>query len=290
MGSKIIDGRKVAELEIKKMESEIKKLKNKGITPGLAVVLVGDDEASKTYVRMKEKRIEKLGMHSEQYSLKSTVSASKLKDLISKLNRKKNIDGILVQLPLPPKFNSLEIICQIDYRKDVDGFHPHNIGLLTMGTPLYIPCTPLGILKLLEHYRINLKGKRVAIIGRSLIVGRPMSILLSLKGRDATVTLCHSRTKDIEKISKNSDIIIAAIGNANFLTGSMVKKGAVIIDVGMNRININGERKLVGDVDFNGLIKKASLITPVPGGVGPMTIAMLMNNLVFSAKKFRITR
>ncbi|KDR94413.1 methylenetetrahydrofolate dehydrogenase (NADP+) / methenyltetrahydrofolate cyclohydrolase [Peptoclostridium litorale DSM 5388] len=277
---KLIDGKAVSAEIRKELEVEVKKLKEeKGITPGLAVVLVGEDPASKTYVASKEKACEKIGIYSEGHKLNADTSEEDLLNLIDELNNKQSIDGILVQLPLPSHIDEKKIINRINPEKDVDGFHPINVGKLSIGEEAFIPCTPHGVIKLMEHENIEMAGKKAVIIGRSNIVGKPAAMLLLQK--NATVTICHSRTKDLVKEASEADILVAAIGKPNFVTADMVKEGAVVIDVGINRV----DGKLVGDVDFESVKEKAGYITPVPGGVGPMTITMLLFNTVVSAKR-----
>lgn len=276
---KLIDGRKVANAIKESLYEEIKQLKDKEIVPGLAVVIVGQDPASMSYVKSKEKTCIKLGMHSERYDLEDTVEENVLLDLIQSLNEKDNIHGILVQLPLPKHIDERKVIETIDPKKDVDGFHPINVGKLFSGLEGVKPCTPFGIIKLLEYYNIDVTGMNAVILGRSNIVGKPAAALLLQK--NATVTVCHSRTKDLEANLKEADLVVAAIGKPLFVKEHMIKEGAVVIDVGINRL----DQSLVGDVDFDQVKEKASYLTPVPGGVGPMTIAMLMYNTVEACKK-----
>ncbi len=277
---KLIDGKAVSAEIRKELEVEVKKLKEeKGITPGLAVVLVGEDPASKTYVASKEKACEKIGIYSEGHKLSADTSEEDLLKLIDELNNKDEIDGILVQLPLPSHIDEKKVLDKISPEKDVDGFHPINVGKLSIGEEAFIPCTPHGVIKLMEHENIEMAGKKAVIIGRSNIVGKPAAMLLLQK--NATVTICHSRTKDLAKVASEADILVAAIGKPNFVTADMVKEGATVIDVGINRV----DGKLVGDVDFESVKEKAGYITPVPGGVGPMTITMLLFNTVVSAKR-----
>jgi len=269
----IIDGKMVASHIKDNIAAEVKILKNKtGKTPGLAVVLVGDDPASAVYVKNKNKTCKNIGFQSFEHILSENTSEDKLLNLINDLNNDDQVNGILVQLPLPSHISSKKILVAINPQKDVDGFHLENVGRLVTGNALFKPCTPAGIIKLLDEYKIAIEGKNAVIIGRSNIVGKPVSFLLL--ERNATVTICHSRTKDLPSLSRSADILIAAIGKPNFVTPDMVKNNAVVIDVGINRL----DGKLVGDVDFASVSKQASLITPVPGGVGPMTIAMLMEN------------
>jgi len=269
----IIDGKMVASHIKDNIAAEVKILKNKtGKTPGLAVVLVGDDPASAVYVKNKNKTCKNIGFQSFEHILSENTSEDKLLNLINDLNNDDQVNGILVQLPLPSHISSKKILVAINPQKDVDGFHLENVGRLVTGNALFKPCTPAGIIKLLDEYKIVIEGKNAVIIGRSNIVGKPVSFLLL--ERNATVTICHSRTKDLPSLTRSADILIAAIGKPNFVTPDMVKNNAVVIDVGINRL----DGKLVGDVDFASVSKQASLITPVPGGVGPMTIAMLMEN------------
>ena len=278
--SEIIDGKNLAKEIRESLKIEAEKLKNKGIVPHLAVIMVGDNDASKVYVRNKSRACEEIGIEFKEYLLPSTTKQSELLELIQKLNNDKNVNGILLQSPIPKPLNIQEAFNTILPEKDVDGFNPYNVGNLCIGQDGFIPCTPLGIMKMFEKYNIDIDGKKVAIIGRSNIVGKPMAQCMLSK--NATVTICHSRTKELKKEVKDADIIIAAAGKQNIVTADMVKDGAVIIDVGMNR---NSEGKLCGDVDFENIKEKASYITPVPGGVGPMTIAMLMSNVIKATKK-----
>ena len=275
----IIDGKKVSSHIKDNIAAEVKMLKNKtGKTPGLAVVLVGDDPASAVYVKNKNKTCKNIGFQSFEHILSENTSEDKLLNLINELNNDDQVNGILVQLPLPSHISSKTILVSINPQKDVDGFHLENVGRLVTGNALFKPCTPAGIIKLLDEYKIEIEGKNAVIIGRSNIVGKPVSFLLL--ERNATVTICHSRTKDLPSITRSADILIAAIGKPNFVSLDMVKNNAVVIDVGINRL----DGKLVGDVDFASVSKQASLITPVPGGVGPMTIAMLMENTLQAFK------
>ena len=275
----IIDGKKVSSHIKDNIAAEVKILKNKtGKTPGLAVVLVGDDPASAVYVKNKNKTCKNIGFQSFEHILPENTSEDKLLNLINELNNDDQVNGILVQLPLPSHISSKTILVSINPQKDVDGFHLENVGRLVTGNALFKPCTPPGIIKLLDEYKIEIEGKNAVIIGRSNIVGKPVSFLLL--ERNATVTICHSRTKDLPSITRSADILIAAIGKPNFVSLDMVKNNAVVIDVGINRL----DGKLVGDVDFTSVSKQASLITPVPGGVGPMTIAMLMENTLQAFK------
>ena len=275
----LIDGKKVSGQIRNRLAEEVQELNKKtGKTPGLATVLVGDDPASAVYVRNKNKICGELGFQSFEQKLSADTSEEQLLQLVGELNSNKDIHGILVQLPLPDQIDSEKILQAIDPKKDVDGFHPVNVGKLVVGNALLTPCTPTGIIELLDHYDIEISGKHAVIIGRSNIVGKPVSMLLLQ--RNATITICHSRTQDLEEITRSADIIVAAVGRANFVTEEMVSEGTVVIDVGINRV----DGKLTGDVDFEPVSKKASHITPVPGGVGPMTIALLMENTLKAFK------
>lgn len=278
--AEIISGKEVSQHirgEVAKGTAELKE--KTGITPGLAAVLVGDDPASEIYVRNKRKACTEAGMYSEEHKLPAETTEEELLALVDKLNNDPNIHGILVQLPLPDHIDDTKVLRSVSPDKDVDGFHPYNVGLLVEGNPRFISCTPHGIIKMLEYYDIDIKGKEAVVVGRSNIVGKPVAMLLL--HRHATVTVCHSRTQDLPGVTRRADILVAAIGRANFVTADMVKEGAVVIDVGINR---NEEGKLTGDVDFEPVSEKASYITPVPGGVGPMTISMLLWNTLESAK------
>lgn len=278
--AELIDGKLVSQSVRDEVTGHVAQLKSDtGIVPGLAAILVGEDPASEIYVRNKRKACEKVGIYSEEHNLPSGTTEEELLSLVNKLNEDEKIHGILVQLPLPDHINETKILRTVSPLKDVDGFHPYNVGLLVEGNPRFVSCTPNGIIKLLDYYNIDIKGKEVVVVGRSNIVGKPVSLLLL--HRHGTVTICHSRTKPLEDVTKRADILVAAIGRANFITGDMVKKGVVVIDVGINR---KDDGKLTGDVDFESVEKKASYITPVPGGVGPMTIAMLLYNTYLSAK------
>lgn len=287
----LIDGKKAAEKLKKEIAKEVAAMIDADIkAPHLVAILVGDDPASQTYVNSKEKASRAVGITSSIYRLSAKTSEKELLELVDFLNKDADVDGFIVQLPLPEHINVEKVINSIDYRKDVDGFHPMNVGKMVLGEPSLLSATPQGILYLLETYKIATKGKNVVVLGRSNIVGTPMSILLSRKAKqgDATVTLCHSRTENLAEITKKADIIIAAIGQPEFLKADMVKKGVVIIDVGIHRVPDEKAAKgyrLTGDVDFEAVSKKASHITPVPGGVGPMTIAALLKNTLLAAKK-----
>ena len=276
----LIDGKKVSGEIRNRLADEIQELKKKtGKTPGLATVLVGDDPASAVYVRNKNKICGELGFQSFEQKLSADTSEEKLLQLVGELNSNKDVHGILVQLPLPDQIDSEKILQAIDPKIDVDGFHPVNVGKLVVGYALLTPCTPTGIIALLDRYDIEISGKHAVIIGRSNIVGKPVSMLLL--HRNATITICHSRTQNLEEVTRSADILVAAVGRANFVTDEMVSEGTVVIDVGINRV----DGKLTGDVDFQPVSKKASHITPVPGGVGPMTIALLMENTLKAFKE-----
>lgn len=276
---KKIDGKIISAAVKERIKSEVAELKAKGITTGLAVIIVGEDPASKVYVANKKKACEALGIISEEYALPENTTQNELLALINELNNKKSINGILCQLPLPRHLDESIIINSILPEKDVDAFHPANVGKIMIGDYDFVPCTPAGIMEMLEYEGIDISGKSCVVIGRSNIVGKPMSMLLLHK--NGTVTVCHSRTKNLSEITKQADILVAAVGRPNFVTADMVKEGAVVIDVGINRV----DGKLVGDVDFETVKDKCFAITPVPGGVGPMTIAMLMQNTLTAAKK-----
>ena len=276
----LINGKELAKKIRGELKLEVDSLRENGIIPKLAVIMVGDDKASEVYVRNKSKACNEIGIEFEEFLLKSNIKQEELIDLIKKLNDRKDVHGILLQSPIPEHLNIREAFDTIDYRKDVDGFNPVNIGKLAIGEDAFVSCTPYGVIKMLEEYNIVIEGKRAVVIGRSNIVGKPL--IQCLLNKNATVTICHSKTKNIAEITKEADILIAALGKPKFVKENMVKENAVVIDVGINR---NEEGKLVGDVDFENVSKKASYLTPVPGGVGPMTIAMLMNNVVKATKK-----
>ena len=277
--AKILDGKMVSQRIKDGLKKEVAELKEKGINPGLAVIIVGDDPASRVYVNNKKKACEEIGVYSEEYALSAETTEQELLDLIAKLNLDKKINGILVQLPVPKHINEETIINAIDPKKDVDAFHPVNVGKIMVGNFDFVPCTPAGVMEMLAYYNIDVCGKECVVIGRSNIVGKPMSMLLLHK--NGTVTTAHSRTQNLAEVTRRADILVAAVGIANFVKADMVKPGAVVIDVGMNREN----GKLCGDVDFDAVSQKASFITPVPGGVGPMTIATLMQNTLTAAKR-----
>jgi len=275
----LIDGKEVSAKVKSEVRDETAKLKEQGITVGLAVVIVGNNAASRVYVNSKKKACEEVGFNSYEYSLDENITQQELLDLVDVLNNDDKVNGILVQLPLPKHIDENAIINSISPDKDVDAFHPFNVGKIMIGEFAFLPCTPAGVMELIDSTGVDISGKSAVVIGRSNIVGKPMSMLLL--HRNATVTICHSKTTNLADVCKTADIIVAAVGRANFVTEDMVKEGAVVIDVGMNRLD-NG--KLCGDVDFDAVSKKAGYITPVPGGVGPMTIAMLMKNTLTAAK------
>jgi len=277
---KILDGKLIAGQLRETIAADVKELKGRGVTPGLAVVLVGEDPASRVYVSMKEKACEQAGIFSDEHKLSAETSEAQLLALIDELNRDPRIDGILVQLPLPKHIDESKVLEAISPHKDVDGFHPYNVGRLVTGKPLFQPCTPYGVMKMLEVAGVDLSGKEVVVVGRSNIVGKPVALMCLAK--HATVTLCHSRTRDLAEKVGRADVVIAAVGVPEMIKGAWIKEGAVVIDVGVNRV---GEKKLVGDVEFGAARDRASLITPVPGGVGPMTITMLLYNTVEGAKR-----
>jgi len=290
MTATIISGKKVSK-EIKaELKTKVESLTAKGIVPGLAAVLIGEDPASSTYVRSKAKACEKIGIYSEVIRRSADISEEELIDIIKDLNGRDDIDGILVQSPLPKHIDERAMTLYINPKKDVDGFHPFNVGMALIGQPIFLSCTPYGIMELLRRYEIDPSGKEVVILGRSNIVGQPMGAMLiqKAKGANATVTTAHSRTANFPDVCRRADILIAAIGQAEFVKGDWIKEGAVVIDVGINRVEDASKEKgyrLCGDVDFAECEKKASFITPVPGGVGPMTIAMLLTNTVKSAER-----
>jgi methylenetetrahydrofolate dehydrogenase (NADP+)/methenyltetrahydrofolate cyclohydrolase len=288
--SKVLSGLDTAAKVYESFNDRIKVLSTKGVVPGLCVVLVGEDPASQIYVRTKSKKLKSLGLISETIRLDADVTEQKLLSIIEDLNANSKFHGILVQMPLPEHINSQNIINSINPAKDVDGFHPENVGWLSIGKPRFIPCTPKGIMRIFSHYNIDLTGKDIVVIGRSNIVGRPMSILVSSNNANGTCTICHSRTKNINDYSRNADIIISAIGVPNFLTSEMIKEDSIIIDVGINRIDSDNEKgyKIVGDADYDSVFDKVSKITPVPGGVGPMTIAMLVENTIEAAENIQL--
>jgi methylenetetrahydrofolate dehydrogenase (NADP+)/methenyltetrahydrofolate cyclohydrolase len=277
----ILDGKALSDQIKIELKKESDKLNEKGITPGLAVILVGDDAASQTYVKMKEKACDTAGIYSIIHKMPTTISQEKILETISMINNNPNIDGVLVQLPLPKHIDTTKIIEAIDPKKDVDGFHPQNVGALVVGKKGFVSCTPAGIIQLLKRINIEIAGKHCVVIGRSNIVGKPMALLMLRE--NATVTICHSRTENLKEICKEADILIVAIGKPRYIGADYIKEGAVVIDVGIHR---NEENKLCGDVRFEEAEQIASYITPVPGGVGPMTIAMLMHNCVDAMKLY----
>ncbi|MFB0553564.1 MAG: bifunctional methylenetetrahydrofolate dehydrogenase/methenyltetrahydrofolate cyclohydrolase FolD [Phycisphaerae bacterium] len=290
MAAQIIDGKQVAADMRAELKDEAAKLKEQGIVPGLGVILVGEDPASQSYVTAKERACENIGIYSDDNRLPAETSQEELMALVEKMNNDPKINGILVQLPLPKGLNEAEVLLAIDPAKDVDGFHPINVGKMMVGEKAFLPCTPHGIIQLLIRSGVNIEGAEVVIVGRSNIVGKPLANMLIQKkpGANATVTVCHTRTKDLLSHTKRADIVIAAAGRPNTVTADMVKDGVVVIDVGVNRVEDATKKKgyrLVGDVDFEAVKEKASFITPVPGGVGPMTITMLLYNTVESAKR-----
>ena len=287
----ILSGKEVSEHVYSQLKTRVDSLKKINIQPGLAAILVGSNPASKIYIKMKTKRFHSMGMKTETFKMSVDVKESHLLELIEKINNDPNFHGILVQLPLPKHIDSKSVINSIHPRKDVDGFHPENAGLLSIGTPRFIPCTPKGIMRMLEYYDISLHGKHVVVLGRSNIVGRPISILTSLKskGSNATTTICHSGSENIEKHTREADVIIAALGVPNYLTKDMIKQDVIIMDVGINRIDDDSEKgyKIVGDACWEEVTRVSKAVTPVPGGVGPMTIAMLVENTIEAAENFQ---
>ena len=289
--AKLIDGRAVAEKVYVDLRRDIAELKTKGVTPGLAVVLVGDNPASRAYVRSKDKMCRELGLHSIKFELPASITQTELLGRVEELNRDSSIHGILVQSPPPEHIDEAAIERALDPRKDVDGFHPENVAKLVLDDPSgFVPCTPLGVQRLLAETEVKIDGAHVVVLGRSMIVGKPLALLLMQKNKNAnaTVTVVHSRSRDLAEITRSADILVAAIGRAEFVRADHVREGAVVIDVGINRVEeATSERgyRLVGDVAFDEVSKKARAITPVPGGVGPMTIAMLMSNTVKAARQ-----
>lgn len=280
MSAHIIEGKKISDLIRSEMVVEAAALKEKGIVPGLAVVLVGEDPASKVYVGSKEKACQQLGFYSEVHRLPADTSEADLLALIDKLNNQETINGILVQLPLPKHINEKAVIDSIRVDKDVDGFHPESVGNLVIGDDSLLPCTPAGVIELIKRSSVDIAGKHAVVIGRSNIVGKPVAMLLLRE--NATVTVCHSKTANMEELAKQADILVVAIGKAKAIDSKFVKPGAIVIDVGINRLS---DGKLAGDVDYDDCLETAGYITPVPGGVGPMTITMLMQNTITSAKR-----
>lgn len=278
--AELIDGKELAKKVRKGLKKDVLELKEKGINPKLAVIMVGNDPGSQVYVRNKSRACEKVGIEFEEYLFEENLTEEELIKTIENLNNDDTVHGILVQCPIPKHMNTNKALRAISPAKDVDGFHPVNVGNLSLGEDAFVSCTPYGIVKMLEEYNIETEGKNAVILGRSNIVGKPM--IQCMLNKNATVTVCHSRTKNIEEITSKADILIAAIGKPKFVKDYMVKENAVVIDVGINRLE---DGTIVGDVDFENVSKKVSFITPVPGGVGPMTIAMLLNNVVKSAKR-----
>lgn len=279
MSFTLMNGRFIASIIKEEVKIEVEKLRSEGINPCLAVILVGDNKASEKYVSFKEKTCKELGIKSLLFNFSNETQEEDILNLIDELNHNTSINGILVQLPLPKHINQNNILQKIEPIKDVDGFTPYCLGRLLMDNPLFIPCTPKGVIRMLDIYGIEIERKKAVVIGRSVIVGKPLSLLLLR--RNATVTLCHSKTEGLEEITKNADILCVAIGKPNFITADMIKKGVVVIDIGVNVIDYG---KVVGDVDFERVKEKTSYITPVPGGVGPMTIAMLMENTIYATR------
>jgi methylenetetrahydrofolate dehydrogenase (NADP+)/methenyltetrahydrofolate cyclohydrolase len=287
--AKLIDGKETAETIVAEVAAGAGELSRKGRAPFLAVIIVGENPASVAYVKSKVTMAARCGIGSSLIELPASAEESYLLERIERLNDDAAVDGILVQLPLSPHIDQQRVIERISPGKDVDGLNPYNVGRLASDKPRFIPCTPYGILRLLERYRVRTEGKRVVVVGRSILVGKPIALLLARKHRmgNATVTMCHSRTEDLGSVTREADILIAAIGSAHAITGEMVKEGAVVIDVGMNRVEDPAAKRgyrLTGDVDFDSVFPRASLITPVPGGVGPMTVAMLMRNTLQAAR------
>ena len=280
MTARVIDGKAIAASFRAEFKVRVQRLKLEGVTPGLAVAIVGEDPASQVYVRNKALACEGIGMHSEVHALSADTTQAHLIAFVRRLNEDDNIHGILVQLPLPRHIDSRAVIEAIEPAKDVDGFHYQNVGSLVVGESAFYPCTPWGVMKMLEHEGVAVESKHAVVVGRSTIVGKPMALMLLNAG--ATVTICHSKTRDLPAMTRQADILVAAVGRARMIGADMVKPGAVVIDVGINRLP---DGKLVGDVDFAAVAPIASLITPVPGGVGPMTIAMLLGNTVRSAER-----
>lgn len=276
--ARIIDGKEISARIRQSVKVEVARLNQQGVAPGLATVLVGDDPGSSIYVGMKVKACAAAGIRCDERRLAEKVSEAELLALVDELNRDEKIDGILIQLPLPAHLDESRVLEAVSPHKDVDGFHPYNVGRLALGRPLVLPCTPRGILRMLDETGVDLQGKEVVVIGRSNLVGKPMALMC--QARDATVTLCHSHTRDLARKVGAADVVIAAVGRPELVRGAWIKEGAVVIDVGMNRV---GEKKVVGDVEFAVAVQRAEAITPVPGGVGPMTITMLLCNTVESA-------
>jgi methylenetetrahydrofolate dehydrogenase (NADP+)/methenyltetrahydrofolate cyclohydrolase len=290
MAARIIDGKAIAQEIRGELAKEVAELKTKGVTPGLGVILVGEDPASKSYVTAKEQACHDIGMFSDDNRLPATTTQAELMALVKRMNNDPRIHGILVQLPLPRHLNESEVLLTIDPAKDVDGFHPVNVGRMVIGERAYLPCTPHGVVQLLLRSGVKVDGAHVVVVGRSNIVGKPLANILMQKSKygNATVTVCHTRTKDIGYFTRQADIVVAAAGRPNTITADMIREGAVVIDVGVNRVEDATKKqgfRLVGDVEYDGVSRKASFITPVPGGVGPMTITMLLFNTVESARR-----
>ncbi|GAX87426.1 methylenetetrahydrofolate dehydrogenase (NADP+)/methenyltetrahydrofolate cyclohydrolase [Lebetimonas natsushimae] len=275
---KILDGKKLSEKIKEEVKKEVEELKKEGIVPGLAVILVGKDPASQTYVRMKKNACEKVGMYSVVHEFPESITETELLSTIEMINKNPNIHGLLIQLPLPKHIDTTKVLEAVAPQKDVDGFHPYNMGRLVEGLDSFAPCTPLGVMELFKEYNIDLKGKDVCVVGASNIVGKPMWALLV--NAWATVDICHIETRDLAAHTKRADVVIVGVGKPDLITADMVKDGAIVVDIGINKV----DGKIVGDVDFENVSKKASYITPVPGGVGPMTIAMLLKNTIKAAK------
>lgn len=280
MAAKLIEGKEVSEALREQLKKEIEQLEQEGITPGLAVIVVGNDNASRVYVNSKKRACAELGLYSEEYALPAETPQKELLELIGKLNRKPDIDGILLQLPLPEHMDEKAVVEAINPEKDVDTIHPLNMGKLILGDYKLAPCTPAAVMELLKAYRIDVGGKECVVIGRSNIVGKPMAAMLMQQ--NGTVTVCHTRTKDLKEVCRRADILVSAIGKTKYITADYIKPGAVVIDVGINRDEAG---RLCGDVDFDAVSEVAGVITPVPGGVGPVTITMLMKNTVIAAKR-----
>ncbi len=280
MAAGIMDGKMLAQRLREDVKLEVEGLKHKGITPGLAVIIVGNDPASRIYVNAKKKACEETGIYSEEFALQDDVSQEQLENLIVQLNRRADINGILLQLPIPGHLDEDKLLMAIDPGKDVDGFHPVNMGNLVLGREGFLPCTPAGVMEILKEYNVQVRGRECVVVGRSNIVGKPQALLLLRE--HGTVTICHSRTANLAEVCRRADILVAAVGKPEIIKGDMLKSGAVVIDVGMNRVE--GSKKPVGDVEYETAREKAELITPVPGGVGPMTIAMLLKNTVKAAR------
>ncbi|HEX3060467.1 MAG TPA: bifunctional methylenetetrahydrofolate dehydrogenase/methenyltetrahydrofolate cyclohydrolase FolD [Usitatibacter sp.] len=280
MSARLIDGKAIAAQARHECALRVERLKSRGVIPGLAVVIVGEDPASQVYVRNKALASEAIGMHSEVHAMSKDTTEEQLLAFIHSLNTRRTVHGILVQLPLPRHIDSRAVVAAIDPSKDVDGFNYRNIGALVLGEPAFYPCTPWGVMKMLEHEGVKVEGMNAVVVGRSTIVGKPMALMLINSG--ATVTVCHSKTRDLASVTRQADLLVAAVGKARMIGASMVKPGAIVIDVGINRLP---DGKLAGDVDFAAVSQVASMITPVPGGVGPMTIAMLLANTVKSAEQ-----